>query len=266
MTRVVAVGLLAGSLTGALALRPTSHAAPALASTQPALQASVVLGVQVEQASAARAEADRVAALRASRAIALSRHRAYLGAKAAQVAAREAARQAAREAAQQAARRAATTRPAAAKVVVPVENPVARGQRIYASLHYDVRALGYRMVIKPGARGLLGLTDAGTRTITVYVRTTESDLVVAHSIAHEIGHAVDFTRGSSTRRALYLSIRHLGSQAWFGCNDCTDYSTPAGDWAEVFAQWLAGPGDFRSRMAGPPSATQLTLLTPLFAL
>ena len=263
MTRVAAAGLIAGSLAGAAALRPTSAHTVSVAPTQSRLQAVAVSSVLDQQAEAqARAQA---AALGASRAVLASRRQAYLRSRATQVAAQRARAAAAARAAS--AVSAASSTPARAVVAKRVtESPIARGQRIYAALHYDVTRLGYRIVIRPSVNGLLGLTDATARTITVYVRSSESDLVVAHSIAHEIGHALDFTRGSAAKHTLYLTIRHLAAQRWFGCNDCTDYATPAGDWAEVFAQWLAGPGDFRSRMAGAPSAAQLTLLTPLFSL
>ena len=51
---------------------------------------------------------------------------------------------------------------------------------------------------------------------------------------------------------------------WFGCDECSDYATPAGDFAEVFEYWLLGPGDFRSQMGPPPSSEQLELLSHLF--
>ena len=146
--------------------------------------------------------------------------------------------------------------------------PDTRAQRIYAGFHYDVGRLGYRIVFKPAVPGLLGLTDSRTRTITVYVRSSETDLVLAHTIAHEMGHAVDFTRGTAARHGRYQTVRGIrrSVSAWYGCNSCTDYTTSAGDWAEVFAQWLAGPGDYRSRMAAAPTAAQLAVLAPLFRL
>ncbi len=263
MTRVAAAGLIAGSLTGAVALRPTPAHTASHVPTQSRLQAIAAVSVLDERAaSEARA---RTSALRVSRAVLASRHQAYLRSRAAQAAAQR-ARAVAAAAAASAVSAAAATRARTVVEKPAPESPVARGLRLYASLHYDVTRLGYRIVVKPSAHGLLGLTDATTRTITVYVRSGESDLVVAHSIAHEIGHAVDFTRGSAAKHQLYLTIRHLPRQQWYGCNDCTDYATPAGDWAEVFAQWLVGPGDFRSRMAGVPTAAELTLLTPLFSL
>jgi hypothetical protein len=52
--------------------------------------------------------------------------------------------------------------------------------------------------------------------------------------------------------------------SWYGCDGCTDYRSPAGDWAEVFAYWLAGPGDFRSQMGPPPDAAHMALIAQLY--
>lgn len=254
LTRVAAAGLLVGAFAGALALRPTTATTQPLTATQAAAQTVAVATARAESASIALAAARQQAA---------ARHQAYLKAQAALAAAR-----AARAARPTAAPAKPATKPTAVVTrTVSPEGYLARGTRIYNSFHYDVTKLGYRMVFKPSVHGLLGLTDGGARTVTVYIRSSESDLVLAHSIAHEIGHALDFSRGSEAKHQLYLSIRHLStSQYWYGCNNCTDYSTPAGDWAEVFAQWLAGPGDFRSRMAGVPSSSQLSQLGELFRL
>jgi hypothetical protein len=256
LTRVAAAGLLVGAFAGALALRPPSATTQPLTATQAAAQTVAVATARAQSASIALAAARQQTA---------ARHQAYLRSRAA-LAASEAAR---RAAAPVVTPKAAPVRHTTAVVTrtVSTESYLARGTRIYNSFHYDVTKLGYRMVFKPSVHGLLGLTDGGARTVTVYIRSTESDVVLAHSIAHEIGHALDFSRGSDAKHQLYLSIRHLStSQYWYGCNNCTDYATPAGDWAEVFAQWLAGPGDFRSQMGGVPSSAQLSQLGDLFRL
>ncbi len=163
-------------------------------------------------------------------------------------------------------------RPVVRRVPAPtvrrlVESPAQRGARVLASLHYPYQRLGYRIQFLPDKHGYLGLTVPEQRLIQIYVRSSESDLVLSHSIAHEIGHALDFSRSSLVTHRTYLTMRGLStSRDWFGCSGCTDYRTPAGDWAEVFAYWLAGPGDYRSQVAGAPSRTQLRALGALFAL
>jgi hypothetical protein len=176
---------------------------------------------------------------------------------------------AARRAAARAVVTAAPVRTAVVTAVPAVrrtETQVQRGQRVYAGLHYDVTRLGYTIRFLQGRADLLGMTDAGSRTVTVYVRRSMSDLVLSHTIAHELGHALDFSRGTAYRRSQYLGLRGLGTREWFGCSTCTDYATPAGDWAEVFAQWLAGPGDFRSQLGPAPTAAQRAQLAELFRL
>ncbi|MCU1623126.1 MAG: hypothetical protein JWL79_1971 [Frankiales bacterium] len=154
---------------------------------------------------------------------------------------------------------------AAPVAVVRTETPNQRGQRVLASLHYNWQRMGYRIVFLPERQGYLGFTDGGTKTVTIWVRRSETDLVLAHSIAHELGHVLDFTQGSAAKHAAYLALRNLNpTTSWYGCNGCTDYRTPAGDWAEVFAYWLAGPGDFRSQLGPPPSATRMKAIAQLY--
>lgn len=87
------------------------------------------------------------------------------------------------------------------------ETVTQRGARVLASLSYPWQRLGYRIEFRPGARGLLGLTVPDERLVRVYVRAGESDLVLRHSIAHELGHVLDFTRGNPATHAVFFSLR-----------------------------------------------------------
>jgi hypothetical protein len=165
-----------------------------------------------------------------------------------------------------------TRRPAAPaprvqlRPVVRPETASQRGTRVLNSLHYNWQRLGYKIKFLPGRTGYLGLTDGNTKTVTIWVRAQQTDLVLAHTIAHELGHVLDFTQGNPAKRATYLTLRGINPLTpWFGCGGCTDYATPAGDWAEVFAYWLAGPGDFRSQMAPPPNAAQMSAIRLLYS-
>jgi len=165
--------------------------------------------------------------------------------------------------------RPATRRPvpvkATPKPVVRTETVQQRGQRVLASLHYDWQRLGYTIVFLPERKGYLGYTDGATKTVTIWIRSSESDLVLAHTIAHELGHVLDFTHNNAAKHAAYLSLRGINPTTnWYGCDGCTDYSSPAGDWAEVFAYWLAGPGDFRSQMGPPPDKAHMALIAQLY--
>lgn len=130
----------------------------------------------------------------------------------------------------------------------------------WQELGYDLRFRLYR-----GGK-LLGLTDARTRTITLFVRPSQSDTSLRVTLAHEIGHALDAETGTDQQRARYLELRGLPADTpWYPCDGCSDVASGAGDWAEVFAVWLAGAGDFRSELAGPPDDATLARISALFA-
>lgn len=140
-----------------------------------------------------------------------------------------------------------------------------RGRAALRALAYDPASLGYRVRFLPYRGDLLGTTHRRSRLITVYVQRGQSELTLRTTIAHELGHALDFAHGDDERRDAYRQVRGLPGGRWFPCDSCDEYASPAGDFAEVFAVWLAGPGDFRSRLAGPPTPAQLRELAPLFA-
>lgn len=141
-----------------------------------------------------------------------------------------------------------------------------RGQQALASLRYPWRELGYTIEFRDYSGGRLGSANSRTKHIVIYVKRGQSDQSLRVTIAHELGHALDFEHGTVRRRDDYRVIRRIDRHAaWYPCDGCTDYRSHAGDWSEVFAYWLAGPGDFRSQVAGPPTAEQLRRLEPLFA-
>lgn len=145
------------------------------------------------------------------------------------------------------------------------ERPAQVGAAAVAQLDYPWEELGWDIVFEQGRPGYLGLAIGPERRIEIYVRPHHSVTDVAHTLAHELGHAVDLTYGTEYRRAEYRRMRGLSDKAdWFGCDSCSDYATPAGDFAEVFEYWLLGGGDYRSRLAGPPSAERLNAISTLF--
>jgi len=134
-----------------------------------------------------------------------------------------------------------------------------RGAAALAALGYPTKRLGFTIAFRPYTGGTLGFADGRARRITLYVKRTHTDSQLRVSLAHEIGHVLDFTTSTKDTRRDYLDARGLAAgTTWFGCNGCSDYATPAGDFAEVFALWLAGPGDFRSQLAAAPGRAQLT--------
>lgn len=141
-----------------------------------------------------------------------------------------------------------------------------RGAAALASLAFPYRDLGYRVVFTAGRSGELGVTNSRDRRITIFVRPGQTDLSLRATLAHELGHALDFRYGSEDRHRRYREIRGLPGGQWYPCSRCDDFASPAGDFAEVFAASLVGTGDFRSRLAGPPSPTQLRALAELLTI
>ena len=139
------------------------------------------------------------------------------------------------------------------------------GQAALARIDYPIDKLGWTISFQSGRSGYLGLAIGEKRRIEIYVRSTHGVDDVAHTLAHELGHAVDLTYGSAYRRREYRRLRGMSPAAkWFGCDACSDYATPAGDFAEVFEYWLLGGGDYRSQITGPPDGTTLESLSLLF--
>ncbi len=136
-----------------------------------------------------------------------------------------------------------------------------------ARIRYPYWGLAFSIQFMGARNGYLGYTSYGDRRIEIYVQpcSQESDEVLTHTIGHEIGHAVDYTFGDAARRARWQSIRGIpASTPWYGCAACTDYDTPAGDFAETFAYWQVGPVGYRSTLVRPPSRAQLEAVGALF--
>jgi hypothetical protein len=109
------------------------------------------------------------------------------------------------------------------------------------------------------------MTFSGKRRIEIYARPGDDALQLAFDIAHELGHAIDLSLNDSQSRKRWLEARGIkAGTPWFGCNRCSDYSTPAGDFAETFAFLVLGPGHFGSRMAPPPKPAQKEQLMSFF--
>ena len=133
-----------------------------------------------------------------------------------------------------------------------------------AMISYPWPDLAYEIVFEPGRRGLRARVLLLERRIEVFVRPSDTVRQTAFDLAHELGHALDFERGTPATRAAWQRARGLDpARPWFGCNACPDLATPAGDFAESFAAWLVGAGGFSSRLGPPPDEAQRALLAAL---
>lgn len=145
-----------------------------------------------------------------------------------------------------------------------VDDVQQRVQQALGTLGYPWQELGWDITFEPYTGGLLGLADPVTRQITVYVKPGSTVQQLRVVLAHEIGHALDDRHPE--QRARYRALRGIPADTpWYPCDRCEDFASPAGDFAEVFAAWLVGASDFRSRVAPLPDDEQLHELVPLFA-
>lgn len=112
-----------------------------------------------------------------------------------------------------------------------------------------------------------GMTRSRSRTIEVYVRPCDeqSREMLRHVLAHELGHAHDRTRLDDRARSAWLRARGIRpGTSWYGCNECPDFDTPAGDYAEAYGQWLRAAATNRSTIAPPPDKHALPALADTF--
>ena len=126
------------------------------------------------------------------------------------------------------------------------------------------KQLGYQIVFMPPRAGFRAMTLPAKHRIEVYARPQDDLDLLAYDIAHELGHAIDVTYNTTATRRQWMQLRGIqAGTAWFGCDRCSDYNTPAGDFAETFALMLCGPKYFRGRIAEKPTPEQVSALAQL---
>ncbi|HET7488730.1 MAG TPA: hypothetical protein VFJ85_12435 [Acidimicrobiales bacterium] len=138
-----------------------------------------------------------------------------------------------------------------------------RAAEAEAAISYPWSSLGYQVEFLPERPGIRARTLRTERRIEVYARPSDPVSRTAFDLAHELGHAFDFTSGTEDVHAAWQAARGLGGREWYGCNACGDLATPAGDFAESFAAWQVGAVDFRSQLGPPPDERQIALLATL---
>ena len=136
-----------------------------------------------------------------------------------------------------------------------------RGEAALASLRGDAARTGFTVTFESARSGYLGLTHLNEKRISMHVRSCakESDELLRHVMAHELGHAWDTNHMDGTSRTAYMAARGIPtSTPWYGCSGCTDFATPAGDFAEVYAQWARGASSNKSLLAADATTADLT--------
>jgi hypothetical protein len=139
------------------------------------------------------------------------------------------------------------------------------GRQALAEIDYPWEQLlpGWTIDFLPERDGFYGLTLVPEQRIEIYVRPEQSPRLLAHVIAHELGHAVDVSLNDGPDRRRWEDQRGFGSSPWWPGTGATDFSTGAGDFAESFAAWQVGEQDFRSNLGGPPDRADIELLAEL---
>jgi hypothetical protein len=145
------------------------------------------------------------------------------------------------------------------------EPAATRNAAALALIPFPWQQLHYEIIFLPPQQGVRAMIFSGEHRIEVYARPLDDARRIAYDIAHELGHAIDMTFNTAETRRKWMEIRGIDpATPWFGCNRCTDFSTPAGDFAETFALVLLGPGHFSGRIAPPPTEDQINALKPFF--
>jgi hypothetical protein len=142
---------------------------------------------------------------------------------------------------------------------------VGREKAALALIEFPWQELRYDIVFMAPRRGVRAMTFTAEHRIEIYVRSQDDTQLLAYDIAHELGHAIDMTLNTPETREKWMKARGIDpSTPWFGCSGCSDFNTPAGDFAETFAFFLLGPRHFAGRIAPPPSVEQIPALAPFF--
>ncbi|MEM9134123.1 MAG: hypothetical protein AAF962_11015 [Actinomycetota bacterium] len=140
-----------------------------------------------------------------------------------------------------------------------------RGAEALARISYPWQQMlpGWTIEFHEATAGAYGYTLTRERHIDIYVRPDQSDHLLAHVVAHEIGHAVDVSLNDGDDRRRWQEQRHIEADQWWPDNRAADFATGAGDFAESFAAWQVGTYSFRSEIAAPPTDADLTLVAEL---
>ena len=127
------------------------------------------------------------------------------------------------------------------------------------------RLQGWTVEFVEGEGNIAGYTWSREKRIEVFVRPGAQSSDLARIFAHELGHAVDVTMNTGEERQNWLDTRGVTDAQWWPGEGVADFATGAGDFAESFAVWQIGDGDYRGELAPPPTAAQLALLIELAA-
>lgn len=141
----------------------------------------------------------------------------------------------------------------------------ARARPALESIEYDWSngLPGWTIEFLAGEGDVAGYTWSRESRIEIFVRPGSDTDDLARILAHELGHAVDVSRNDGDERRRWLEARNTPDSPWWPGDGAADFSTGAGDFAEVFTVWQVGPDDFRSEIAPLPDDEILALLVEM---
>lgn len=142
-----------------------------------------------------------------------------------------------------------------------------RGEAALASLRRPADAQAFTVAFRPARTDVMGLAHLQEGRVELFVRScrAQSAELLRHVLAHELGHLLDVERMTAALRSDYLAARDIPADApWYGCDGCTDFGTPAGDFAEAYSQWQRGAPSNRSTMGAPMSSAELEQIAARF--
>lgn len=147
----------------------------------------------------------------------------------------------------------------------PAPSVAERGRWALDQISYpwQTKLPGWTVEFEDGRDGLFGLTLVDDKRIEIYVRDDQTDELLVHIVAHELGHAVDVTLNDGNERRAWQRVRGIEGEPWWPDSAASDFRTGAGDFAESFAYWQAESDNFRSKLGPEPTADQLELLAEL---
>lgn len=108
-------------------------------------------------------------------------------------------------------------------------------------------AHGYRLLIATPHADLLGVTDTGTRTVTLYEHPGEPPALLRKVLAYETAHVLDVDCLTSTQRHRWQHLRHLSGR-WYAPNYADERGYGSGDFADIYSAWaIRSSAYFRDR-------------------
>ena len=119
-------------------------------------------------------------------------------------------------------------------------------------VHLDPRSVGATVRVAPPRRGLRAEFDPKSRVVTLFADPRDPSHLLAHDIAHELGHAFDTASMTRAQRDRYLRRRGQPGTRWWAEPGTADYAVGAGDFAEVFSSCFSASPEFRGRLGPRP--------------